>query len=320
MWWKNIISIEKAVPGKNWFAEAISRKVGNGRATSFWSSNWLGGTHLAVIFPRLFSLSNQKENLVVDFLVSNGVGSSWSFSWRRNLFQWEKDLVKNLEDLLEAVVLSSEDDSWSWLPDTGNGFSVKSSYKLLTGELMFDEVADLELVEVLNQIWESAAPSKVIAFSWQLLYDRIPTRDNLQVRGILGSEMPWECVGCVGKVESSIHLFLHCPCAMMVWIEIFKWIGVEIVIPPSLIILFDVLKGSARNAKIRKGFVLIWHTTLWSLWKARNTSIFADGSFIPLEIVEKIKVLSWKWSLIRLKLTPCIVYEWIWDPGDCILH
>jgi hypothetical protein len=81
---------------------------------------------------------------------------------------------------------------------------------------------------------------------------------------------------------------------MKIWCEIFKWLGVEIVIPPSLITLFEVLKESARNAKIRSGFVLIWHASLWSIWRARNSSMFADGFHSPLEIVENIKVLSWK--------------------------
>jgi hypothetical protein len=193
----------------------------------------------------------------VDLLEVYEERRSWSFSWRRYLFQWEEELVKNLIDLLESVVLSPGDDWWCLLLDPDNGFSVKSSYKLLSEDLLSDEVADVELVEVLDQIWDSSVSSKVIAFSWQLLYDRISTRDNLEVRGILGVEKPWECVGCVGKVETSLHLFLHCPYAMKVWREIFKWLGVEMVIPPSLLILFKVLKASARNIKIRKGFVMI---------------------------------------------------------------
>jgi hypothetical protein len=31
-------------------------------------------------------------------------------------------------------------------------------------------------------------------------------------------------------------------------------------------------------------------------------------------------VLSWKWSLSRLKLAPCLYYEWCWNPGDCLLR
>jgi hypothetical protein len=37
----------------------------------------------------------------------------------------------------------------------------------------------------------------------------------------------------------------------------------------------------------------------------------------PLELVEAIKVLSWKWSVDCLKINLCLFYEWCWDPGDC---
>ncbi|GAU45559.1 hypothetical protein TSUD_27600 [Trifolium subterraneum] len=37
-------------------------------------------------------------------------------------------------------------------------------------------------------------------------------------------------------------------------------------------------------------------------------------------IVEDIKVLSWKWCLARMKLSPCLFYEWTWDPGECLLR
>ncbi|GAU31714.1 hypothetical protein TSUD_215150 [Trifolium subterraneum] len=51
------------------------------------------------------------------------------------------------------------------------------------------------------------------------------------------------------------------------------------------------------------------------LAKARNKAIFANGSFFPLVIVDEIKVMSWKWSLDRLKVPPCLFYEWTWDLG-----
>jgi hypothetical protein len=160
----------------------------------------------------------------------------------------------------------------------------------------------------------------VIAFSWQLLLDRIPTRENLDFQGCLPQGMPWECLGCVGKVENSTHLFLHCPSAMLVWGEVFKWLGISIVIPPSLSSLFEMVKGMARNGKIRRGYTLIWHATLWTIWRTRNNAMFASGVFSPREIVEEIKVVSWKWSLARLKVLPCMFYEWLWDPGDCLLR
>jgi hypothetical protein len=204
------------------------------------------------------------------------------------------------------------------LPDLDEDFSVNSSYILLLEMGSNKDGLDANLVAVLDQLWGSPAPSKVIAFSWQLLYDRVPTRNNLESRRIHIPDTPWECVGCVGKVESSLHLFLHCPCVMWIWGEVFKWIGIPFVIPRSSSSLFEVFKGSGRNAKTRSGFMMIWHATIWSTWKARNSAIFADTSFLPRVIIDDIKVVSWKWSPARLKIVPCLYYEWIWDPDDCL--
>jgi hypothetical protein len=220
------MSLEKLVPGKNWLVESFHRKVGCGNATSFWNTKWVGDIPLALAFPRLYSLSNHKENMVRDFVDEDGGIRGWAFSWRRNLFHWEEERVEALVELLESVTLTEEDDVWRWLPDEKGEFSVKSSYCYLVEELEAAGEEEVGLVNVLSHIWESPAPSKIIAFSWQLLLDRIPTRTNLEKRGMLPVGAPWECLGCVGMCENSTHLFLHCPCAMWVWGEIFKWIGV----------------------------------------------------------------------------------------------
>jgi hypothetical protein len=104
IWWKNIISLEKEVVGKNWLVDSVRRKVGNGVTTLFCSSIWIGNVPLKVMFPRLYSLSNQKESMVADLLEIQGDLKIWSFDWRRNLFQWELELVSSLTNLLESVM------------------------------------------------------------------------------------------------------------------------------------------------------------------------------------------------------------------------
>jgi hypothetical protein len=157
-WWKNIIALDKVAPGKNWLLESIGHSLGNGNSTSFWNTKWIGDTPLAVAYPRLFSLSNHKDKVVRDFLDTNG---SWVFSWRRNLFLWEEELVDNLIELLESVVFTLEEDCWKWLVD--GDFSVKSAYNLPVEDLGAVEEEEGELVNVLRQIWDSPTPSKVIA-------------------------------------------------------------------------------------------------------------------------------------------------------------
>jgi hypothetical protein len=127
-------------------------------------------------------------------------------------------------------------------------------------------------------------------------------------------------VSCAGNVETSTHLFLHCPSAILIWYEVFRWLCVVVVIPPNLFVLFESFRSTAKNARARNDYLMIWHATLWSIWKVRNNTIFLDGSFNPRAIVEDIKILSWKWSLACLKILPCLFYECTWDPGVCILR
>jgi hypothetical protein len=317
-WWKDICGLERIIVPNFWWSEAVVRVVGDGSSTSFWLSKWVGEAPLASVFPRLFSLSMHKEGLVNNFCEKIGEVWSWYFSLRRDLFQWELDLVDGLRNYLEPVRLSPEEDRWKWVPGSEGNFTVKSSYAYLANLIRSNEVVVGEAEEVFSHIWESSAPSKVIAFSWQLFYDRIPTRLNLDLRGILAPEVSLECVGCVGRLESASHLFLHCPKAMVVWYALFRWIGVVIVMPESIATCFEILRGAAKNKTLRQGFMLIWHAAIWSIWKARNNAIFANEVVNPYALVEEIKVVSWKWSLTRLKLKPCLFYEWVWDPGDCL--
>jgi hypothetical protein len=110
-WWKNIVALENEVPGKNWFVDSIVRKVGCGNSTFFWTAKWIGETSLDLVYPRLFSLSNEKDGKVGDLLVREGDRRSWLLTWRRRLFQWEEESLSQLMNLLGSVDLSSDDDS-----------------------------------------------------------------------------------------------------------------------------------------------------------------------------------------------------------------
>lgn len=60
---------------------------------------------------------------------------------------------------------------------------------------------------VFDNLWETPAHSRVIAFSWKLLLDRIPTRYNLAVRHVIQQNTSTYCVLCVGREETPINIF-----------------------------------------------------------------------------------------------------------------
>jgi hypothetical protein len=157
-----------------------------------------------------------------------------------------------------------------------------------------------------------------LAFAWKLLRYRIPTRVNLEHQGINVNGGDASCVLCQRRGETENHLFLFCDFAMRVWNAIFRWLGLIVIIPPNISMLFECFTGAAGSKKLRSGYSLIWHATVWMIWCSRNKIIFSNGVADPEEVVEEIKLLSWRWGLSRHKIPSCLFYEWCWDPGSCL--
>lgn len=67
-----------------------------------------------------------------------------------------------------------------------------------------------------------------------------------------------------------------------------------------------------------KGLGLIWLATVWVLWKARNDRIFNGVSLEVDDIVDEVKVLSWRWILCRMPIPACLFFEWCWNPQLCL--
>jgi hypothetical protein len=173
-------------------------------------------------------------------------------------------------------------------------------------------------IRVLKNIWKGPAPSKVIAFSWKLIRNRLLTTDNLLRRGIHVDGGMTLCVHCVSREEKASHLFLSCDFALGMWMAIFRWLGLVLIMPPNLAMLFECFVGAAASKKGRLGHYLIWHATVWMIWRSRNNIIFSYGVIDSEKVEDDIKLLSWRWGLSRHKIPICLFYEWCWDPGLCL--
>jgi hypothetical protein len=219
---------------------------------------------------------------------------------------------------LPVLELSVEEDKWRWNGEEEGRFTVRSSYLLIDRIFSSEGIFNEQEIRVFKNIWKSPAPSKVIAFSWKLLRNRIPTRANLAHRGVLIDGGSTDCVHCIGREEVVAHLFLFCDFASFVWKAVFRWLGLVMVIPPSLSVLFDCFVSAAGNKKGRAAFSLIWHATVWLIWRSRNNVIFSNGVIDPGVVVDEIKLASWRWGLSRHKIPVCLFYEWCWDPGLCL--
>jgi hypothetical protein len=249
-WWKDLCRLDNGV---GWFTQVAVKKMGCGNSIKFWKDIWVDNISLEHRFPRLFSISTQKDAMV------QNVGSwmngewRWELTWRRNFFVWEEALVLELDVVINGVMLAEVVDSWVWKPNLDDGFTVKSLFEYLQRTLRPQSALSPSAHFTFKNIWKCAVPSKVSSFAWQLLWDRIPTRENLCKRGILnGAEAL--CPHCGVEVETSRHLFLHCPFASAIWYALNRWLGVVVVLPGEVLMSYGLLVGSGSNKKFGRDF------------------------------------------------------------------
>ncbi|XP_024626758.1 uncharacterized protein [Medicago truncatula] len=139
----------------------------------------------------------------------------------RRLWAWEEDLLGECRALLDNVVVQyNVYDRWQWDPDPHEGYTVRGAYQALTSM----EVPTIEGGGEL--IWHKQVPLKVSILAWRMLKDKLPTRSNLQRRGILAAANTTCLSGC-GLEETASHIFLYCEVFGSLWQHIRSWIGMS---------------------------------------------------------------------------------------------
>ncbi|KAK2360340.1 hypothetical protein QL285_085620 [Trifolium repens] len=320
LWWKDLCKLGRISGSSNgdWCSEVMVKKVGNGGGTRFWLDKWIGVGTLCQAFPRLYSISCQKENLINQVGEWTNEGWVWDLKWRRHLFTWEEELSANLLHLIGSVNLALHDDLWKCEIGVDGEYTVKDGYGFLSDNFLPRLDLDNDRLRVLKGNWNSFAPLKVTIFSWKLVLHRLPTRLNLAKRGMFDASFSPCCVWCPLVEESEPHLFFTCPVAVEVWTLIIAWLGLVTVVPGNVIQSFESF-GFPFKSKIRvMGLNLIWQTVVWSLWIARNSFIFEGVELKGYEIVDAIKHRSLQWFLARKQGMVCLSYEWEKLPLECL--
>ncbi|CAJ2654329.1 unnamed protein product [Trifolium pratense] len=111
---------------------------------------------------------------------------------------------------------------------------------------------------------------------------------------------------------------MHCDFAAQIWYAICRWLGV--VLPPDVMNLYGTLVGCGRNKCVKKGFSIVWRAAIWVIWRSRNDMIFNNVAGVVEDAVGLIQRLSWQWFVNNMAKGPCLLYEWIWNPGDCMIR
>ena len=140
---------------------------------------------------------------------------------------------------------------------------------------------------------------------------------------LLGAGFPSGGVGCVfcpmGGVpsETAVHMFLSCLSSFLVWYQVARWLGWELVMPVGLAQQFEAFTGLGRAKRTRLGLLLVWYAVIWTIWASRNDLIFVGGLLREEPVVDRVKLLAWKWFRTKCLASSCSLYEWEVQPVLC---
>jgi len=177
---------------------------------------------------RLFDLAVDKLVTVKEMEGMGWMDGGGAWEWRRRLLAWEEESVTNCSFLLHDIVLQDRaPNRWRWLLDTVAGYSVKGTYQYITTT---DNSLERGRFDV---VWQRQVPLKVSVFTWRLLRDRLPTRDNLLHRGIIHQDGT-SCIGGCGSSETAAHLILQCDVFGSMWHYVYRWVGISFIAPATV--------------------------------------------------------------------------------------
>ncbi|KAI7988304.1 hypothetical protein LOK49_LG13G01113 [Camellia lanceoleosa] len=135
--WKDILGLADRNPSlKEFFVSNLKIVLGNGSRAKFWVDSWCNTQSLALVFPRLFSLSVHKDGSVSDFVQRSSAGVDWNLLFRRHLFAWEEDDLVGLQGYLMAApnLRNNVEDKCSWLANPSGVFSVASVWDWMASQ------------------------------------------------------------------------------------------------------------------------------------------------------------------------------------------
>lgn len=101
-----------------------------------------------------------------------------------------------------------------------------------------------------------------------------------------------------------------------IWNKYYAWLGFQVALPFEAKLHFVNHHGLVRGKKLKKVWMVVWFTTLWSIWLHRNSIIFEQQVDV-LSTFDIIKARSWHW--VKIKVGGQFTFsDWCSSPFECM--
>ncbi|GJX53578.1 RNA-directed DNA polymerase, eukaryota, reverse transcriptase zinc-binding domain protein [Tanacetum coccineum] len=258
-------------------------KALHGQEGGFYNNGciYTGDSPFYIRYNMLYRLEREKDCLIIDRIDYD--------QWRRN---WSRPNlgVQNFVDLLDMLfeISSAEinevEDTCVWSLGTDGTFYVKDARCIIDSKIL-PSLAP-------TTVWDKNIPRKVNIFIWRVILDRLSHKLSHSSRGINIHAI--YCPSCNGNMESSNHIFFECNIAKDIWILVRKWCDSSF----SLFTLYEDWKGlfsSWQMVKEKSRRLSVIFSSLWWLWRYRNSVTFRSNSMRKSDIFDNIRLSSYSW-------------------------
>ncbi|GJW33835.1 RNA-directed DNA polymerase, eukaryota, reverse transcriptase zinc-binding domain protein [Tanacetum coccineum] len=151
---------------------------------------------------------SRHNNFVQPPMLPRGLDFQWSW-YRTPRSPIELQELSGLVELVTHLHLTNDSDKWTCVLSDSKDFSVRAMRIHISNTT--------SLLPEVPYRWNNILPSKVNISSWRIFHRRLPTRLNLDKRGIdLDSVL---CPICNDNPESEDHIFVECCIAKSTWFE-----------------------------------------------------------------------------------------------------
>nr|GFA21439.1 RNA-directed DNA polymerase, eukaryota, reverse transcriptase zinc-binding domain protein [Tanacetum cinerariifolium] len=123
-----------------------------------------------------------------------------------------------LKDVIGSISLTDQIDTWKWSLDATGGYSVASARTFVDDTMLETDFMAIK--------WNRSILIKVNVFLWRLHLNKLPSRVNLDRKGVqIDSTL---CQTCQLDVETVNHIFFNCELAKDLLSLLAKWWDLDI--------------------------------------------------------------------------------------------
>lgn len=155
-----------------------------------------------------------------------------------------------------------------------------------------------------KKIWNKVIPPLKSCLFWRLLHNKLPTDDNLRLKGCTVVSI---CSFCGRSSETYEHLFRSCQFASKLW----NWLSSLIHHPINLSITFSILAIYYKkwSSQIRDMVISAVIHNIWVIWYPRNQLRFNDNGTSFNRVVQLVSAsTSLSGNFSAVKGSPSIEY------------